>query len=273
MRLAADRFMRHYLVALQHGTRIPVGSALAGWAGSGPELLRASAVHFPGVGLLVGMAACVVFALVSIALPEAALSPLVAALACTIATVLLTGGFHEQGLSALADGLGAGGPRDGPLQTVNASRIGSFGAMAMVLALAAKVTLLALLASQTAAGVLAALLGAHVVSRLWSLLTVHTLPHVGDATHSNSKPVAETIDRRTLGLAAMWAVPPLALMGLAHSAGFALGALLLCGLGWLTVQRLLKRRLKGFTVDGLGATQQVCEIAFYLGAAIGLSTR
>ncbi|MDP3322107.1 MAG: adenosylcobinamide-GDP ribazoletransferase, partial [Hydrogenophaga sp.] len=48
-----------------------------------------------------------------------------------------------------------------------------------------------------------------------------------------------------------------------------LGALL--GLAWMW--RLLRRRLQGFTGDGLGATQQVCEVAFYLGMALGLGWR
>jgi len=34
--------------------------------------------------------------------------------------------------------------------------------------------------------------------------------------------------------------------------------------------RLFRRRLQGFTGDCLGATQQVCEIAFYLGLAISV---
>jgi adenosylcobinamide-GDP ribazoletransferase len=34
--------------------------------------------------------------------------------------------------------------------------------------------------------------------------------------------------------------------------------------------RLLWRRLQGFTGDGLGATQQVCEVMFYLGLALAL---
>jgi adenosylcobinamide-GDP ribazoletransferase len=45
-----------------------------------------------------------------------------------------------------------------------------------------------------------------------------------------------------------------------------LGALL--ALAWMW--RLLKRRLQGFTGDGLGATQQVSESAFYLGLLLGL---
>jgi adenosylcobinamide-GDP ribazoletransferase len=42
------------------------------------------------------------------------------------------------------------------------------------------------------------------------------------------------------------------------------------GLAFLTMWRLLWRRLQGFTGDGLGATQQVCELAFYLGLALAL---
>jgi adenosylcobinamide-GDP ribazoletransferase len=273
MRLAADRFLRHYLVALQYFTRIPVTGALAQWTGFNAEMLRASAVHFPGVGLLVGMAACVVFAVVSIALPDASLSPVAAAVACTIATVMLTGGFHEDGLADLADGLGGSPERERALEIMRDSRIGSFGAMALVLALAAKVTLIAVLASQSAAGVLAALLAAHVVSRFWPLVLVHTLPYVGEAAGSKSKPVAEAIGRRALGLAALWAALPLALMVFAHSISFALGAVLASGLALLYMRRLLQRRLQGFTGDGLGAAQQVGEIAFYFGAAIGLSAR
>jgi adenosylcobinamide-GDP ribazoletransferase len=34
--------------------------------------------------------------------------------------------------------------------------------------------------------------------------------------------------------------------------------------------KLLARRLGGFTGDGLGATQQICEIGFYLGLLLVL---
>jgi adenosylcobinamide-GDP ribazoletransferase len=40
---------------------------------------------------------------------------------------------------------------------------------------------------------------------------------------------------------------------------------------WWAMKRLFERRLQGFTGDCLGAAQQVCEIAFYLGAAIAFS--
>ena len=46
--------LRHYLLAVQFFTRIPVTGRLAHWVGFSPALLRASAAHFPGVGVLVG---------------------------------------------------------------------------------------------------------------------------------------------------------------------------------------------------------------------------
>jgi adenosylcobinamide-GDP ribazoletransferase len=46
--------------------------------------------------------------------------------------------------------------------------------------------------------------------------------------------------------------------------------LLASGLAFLAMWRLLARRLQGFTGDCLGATQQVCELAFYLGLALSL---
>ena len=46
--------LRHYLLALQFFTRVPVTGRVAAWVGFSPAMLRASAAHFPGVGALVG---------------------------------------------------------------------------------------------------------------------------------------------------------------------------------------------------------------------------
>jgi adenosylcobinamide-GDP ribazoletransferase len=266
-----EQFARHYLVALQYFTRVPVTGPLAEWTAFEPAMLRAAATHFPGVGLLVGSAACLVFASVAILLPDrGVLSALVAAIVCTVATVLLTGAFHEDGLADLADGLGGSADRERALEIMKDSRVGSFGALALVLAVAAKVALLGLLASVSAAGVLAALLAAHAVSRFWPLVVVHLLPYVGDPLHGKGKPVAEAIDRPSLLQAAAWCALPLLLMGVAGGPWFLLFALLASGAAWYALHALLRRRLQGFTGDGLGATQQVCEIAFYFGAAVGV---
>ena len=58
-----SQFFREYLLAVQFFTRLPITGRLADWVGYSPELLRASAGHFPGVGVLAGAVAAAVYAL------------------------------------------------------------------------------------------------------------------------------------------------------------------------------------------------------------------
>ncbi len=275
-------FIRHYLLAVQFFTRIPITGRLAEWVGFSPAMLRASAGHFPGVGVLVGAVAALCYALLAALLPDTAYAPLVAAALSTIATVLLTGGFHEDGLADVADGLGGSYDKARALEIMKDSRVGAFGAMALVLALLAKVAVVALLGSFDGVPegwdeapfkawyVCTALFAGHVVSRTLPLLLIYWLPHVGDTAASKSKPLADRISLNSLLTAFVWCFTALALVLYAQEAidlivacGFSLVALL-----WM--HRLFKRRLQGFTGDCLGCAQQVCEIAFYLGLAIAL---
>ena len=262
--------LRHYLLAVQFFTRIPVTGRLANWVGYSPAMLRASAAHFPGIGWLAALLSAAVYAALHWALAPNPLAPAVAAVFCTIATVLMTGGFHEDGLADVADGLGGSYDRERALDIMKDSRIGAFGAMALVLALLAKLSLLALLGAHSLLAALAALVGAHVLSRFWPLLIVRSLPHVGDTARSKSKPLADQISGTALVAALLWCFPPLALVGYAQSALFLVAPIALSALCAAWIARWFARRLQGFTGDCLGATQQVSEIGFYLGAAIAL---
>ena len=265
-------FIRHFLLAVQFFTRIPITGALAEWVGFSPAMLRASAAHFPGVGVLVGAVAAAVYALLAALLPDSTYAPLVAAALSTVVTVLLTGGFHEDGLADVADGLGGSYDKARALEIMKDSRVGAFGAMALVLALLAKVALVALLGS-VGDGLLviaSALLAGHVVSRTLPLLLIYWLPHVGDSAASKSKPLADQISFKSLFIAFTWCFMALALVLLALAATDLIVACSLSFAALLWMHRLFKRRLQGFTGDCLGATQQVCEVAFYLGLAIAL---
>ncbi|MBG6076038.1 adenosylcobinamide-GDP ribazoletransferase [Polaromonas sp. CG_9.11] len=276
------QFIREYLLAVQFFTRIPITGRLADWVGYSPEMLRASAAHFPGIGVVVGGAAAAVFALLQILLPDTPFTPLVAAVFSTIATVLLTGGFHEDGLADVADGLGGSYDRERALEIMKDSRVGAFGAMALVLALLCKVALLALLGSVelvTAAEapslfsgwyVCAALWTGHIVSRGLPLLVIRQLAHVGDTATSKSKPLADQISSSGLLIAFAWCFGALALASLLLDAVNLIVACSFSVVALLAMLRFFKRRLQGFTGDCLGTTQQVCEIAFYLGLAVSL---
>jgi len=259
--------LRHYLLALQYFTRIPVTGRLARWADYSPQRLRASAAHFPGVGALVGSCAAGVAVGLLLFLSPTPLALLVAAAASTVATVLLTGAFHEDGLADVADGLGGSPDRDRALEIMKDSRIGAFGAIALVLALLLKVSLLALIGTASASALAVALVLAHVMSRTWPLLVIRWLPHVGDTTRSRSKPLAEHISGLTLAAGFAWLLVALGLAGWLQGASFVVAPLIVSLVAFLVLIRLFRRRLGGFTGDCLGATQQACEIGCYLGVA------
>ena len=261
--------LRHFFIALQFFTRIPVTGRLADWVGFSPAMLRASAAHFPGVGWVVGgLTACVFWGQMQ-ALATHSAAPWVSAVLSTAFSVWLTGAFHEDGLADTADGLGGAVGRERALDIMKDSRIGSYGAIALVLALLTKVLLLGLLAQSAGAQQAAwALFAAHVTSRLMPLLIIRSLPHVGDTAQSKSKPLADSMDPAGLLTGLFWWLGAMALAWWMEPdlpwLAAALGAML--GLAWMWW--LLQRRLQGFTGDGLGATQQVSELMFYLGLAV-----
>ena len=280
--------LRHFLLALQFFTRIPVTGRLADWVGFSPAMLRASAAYFPLIGVVIGGWVVMLTAALMHYLPTA-YAPLVAAALGTAWSVWLTGAFHEDGLADVADGLGGSYDRERALIIMKDSRVGAFGAIAVVLALLSKVALLAVLGAVGVLWMCFALMAAHVLSRTWPLFVIRWLPHVGDDAGSKSKPLADQISLSSLFLAVAWCVGALALsvwvaasvlsgtgvQTLAITQVLTLLKVLACGgiasaLAFVYLLRLFARRLQGFTGDCLGTTQQVCEIVFYLGCALGL---
>ena len=280
--------LRHFLLALQFFTRIPVTGRLAVWVGFSPAMLRASAAYFPAVGVVIGCLVVALSATLMYYLPTA-YAPLVAAALGTAWSVWLTGAFHEDGLADVADGLGGSYDRERALIIMKDSRVGAFGAIAVVLALLSKVALVALLGAVGTLWMCFALMAAHVVSRTWPLLIIRWLPHVGDDAGSKSKPLADQISLASLILALMWCASALALISwvaasvlsgidgptLTTAQVLPVLKVLACGglasaLIFVYSLRLFARRLQGFTGDCLGTTQQLCEIAFYFGCALAL---
>lgn len=236
-----DLFLGRCLAATRSFSRIPVP---AGASAGPPRDATDSARHWPGVGLVLGVLAAFVFTLVALPLPGGALSPLVAAVAATGLTALLTAARHENELQRQA------------------------GTVGLVLVLAAKLALLGVLGAHTPAGVLAALLAAQVVSRLWALLLAWSLPPTA-ASRGAGPPFDQPADRVAMGAAMLWCLVPLALMVLAAGGPFMVLALVASGLAFAELRR--RARAGGVTLDAIGTAQQICEVAFYLGSAFGVA--
>ena len=252
--------LRLFFVALQFFTRVPVPA----WVGFEASWLAASARHFPAVGLCVGAVGALVLAATA-----PLTSPLVAAVLSTMATVALTGAFHEDGLADTCDGLGGHVSRERALEIMKDSRIGSYGAVGLGLVLALKVALLATLPPLLA--VVALVLG-HTVSRAAAVVLIGTLPYAGDAAAAKAKPLAQTASRGSVAVAGLWVMATVAALlmvrpGWAPAVALAI-ALAACGT-W-ACGRCWRRRLGGFTGDTLGATQQVTEVLVLLGVLVSL---
>ncbi|MDO5652555.1 MAG: adenosylcobinamide-GDP ribazoletransferase [Brachymonas sp.] len=266
--------LRSLLLALQFFTRIPLPSPVEKWVGFAPERMREAMGYMPAIGWLVGMVASLVYAgvlelwgtpLMLRASPT--LLALLAALLSTAATIWLTGGMHEDGLADVADALGGYASSERALQIMKDSRVGNYAVLTLGMALVLKMGLLAALALLQTRTLFCVLVTAHVVSRFFPLLLVNWLPHVALEGQSKTRQVAGVIGGIRLWSAALWCLPLAAVYWLPRG-----GALLLLLVGSCTVIAGLvamlmgwwfHRRLKGFTGDCLGATQQACELACY----------
>ncbi|MCB1917346.1 MAG: adenosylcobinamide-GDP ribazoletransferase [Rhodocyclaceae bacterium] len=248
-----------FLTAVAFFTRMPVPAGLA-WS---EQRLNHSARYFPWVGWLVGAVAAAVFGLGLLALPAS-----VAVVLSMAATLRLTGAFHEDGLADACDGLGGGWERDQVLRIMKDSRIGSFGAAALVLMLLAKALALIELAMIEPSLAALALFVAHPLSRLASTALIERLEYVRDDDSARAKPLAHRLQRAELLIAAAGGLLPLAT--LPPSAALAATITVLAVTTWFA--RLLRRRLGGYTGDCLGAAQQFAELGSYLGILAACSS-
>lgn len=254
--------LKLFLLAVQFFTRIPVTGKWAAWAGFDEAKLQHSAVYFPLVGLLVaGLSVAPLLVLTEV--------PYFAAVLCVAIGVWVTGGFHEDGLADVADGLGGSYNRDKSLTIMKDSRVGTFAVLALLLVLFSKIILLVDVMAFNPVQTFVVFALGHVVSRACAMVVIRVLPHIAYGTNaqSKSKPLASHLSTARLLLAgllpvlllgiAWWYVLPWQVVG---------GALLMPVLVLVYLLAFFQRRLQGFNGDCLGATQQLCEVACLFGA-------
>lgn len=247
------RELEYFFAALRFFTRLPVPA----WVGHGQDQLNHAARYFPLIGILVGIIGAGVTELAALALPIG-----VAVLLGMAATILATGGFHEDGFADSCDGFGGGWDKAQVLTIMKDSRIGSYAALGVGLILLTKWSALTELDAGLGPPFLAiALIAGHAVSRLASTVLIYFLDYVRDDDSSKSKPLAQRMAPGELAVAALCGLLPCLLLPLAE----VLAALAAVFLSTLLAARYFLRRIGGYTGDCLGAAQQLGEVAFYLG--------
>lgn len=218
------------------------------------KLMNQCSMYFPLVGLLLGALYAGLFVLLSLAW-----NPLSCVLLVMCFHLFATGAFHEDGLADSMDALGGGYTVEKRLEIMKDSRIGTYGTVALVMALGLKVALLL-----DARSIWLALLITPAISRLAPLLLMAALPYVTDPDKSKSKPLAEGFSRKRLLVSGLFT----ALVALIFSLWLpglwlaALTAIITVALlwGWY-----LQRQLGGYTGDALGASVVFCELVLLLG--------
>lgn len=240
--------LRLVLAAIQYFTQLPMPA----WVGHSAAQLQGTARYFSLVGVLVGGVGALTFWTTSLILP----APLPAILS-TAATVLLTGALHEDGLADTFDGLGGGATRERTLEIMKDPRIGTFGVLALVLTLLIKIAALNVMPVAIAPF---ALIAGHAFSRACAISLLFVSNYVGSPEQSRARPVARTMSSGEFFVATVVGVVPMLGCGI-----YGIVAGLVALPVWLTLTHWFNRRLGGFTGDTLGATQQLTEIAFYVG--------
>nr|WP_315592690.1 adenosylcobinamide-GDP ribazoletransferase [uncultured Cupriavidus sp.] len=249
--------LRFFLTAVGYFTRVPLPQRLAGWVGFAPHYLNAAARYFPLVGLLVGvMGALVTWGAWQL------WSPSVAIVLGIAATLLLTGAFHEDGLADCVDAFGGGYRREDVLEIMHDSRVGAFGAIAIVVALLLKWQLLVSVGETGGVEILLAILiAAHGASRAMAITFLATHEYV--RPEGKAKPVAQRLAGTGLLFALACGVLPL----LWISPLFAGVTILVLAALRTALGAYFVRRLGGYTGDCLGMAQQLAELSIYLVAA------
>lgn len=215
------------------------------------DALSRAIKFFPLVGLVVGAGAV---ALQKLIVPHLGRS-LTAFLILTY-LVLITGCLHEDGLADTADGLGGGWNKEQILLILKDSRIGSYGATALILSLLARYLLLAALPVEHFA---AYVISSQVLSRWSSLPLSYVLPPARSSEGQGAR-IARLTSASSLIFGSFTALA-IVLFALRRSAfaPLAVAILVVILTGWTYF-----RKIGGITGDCFGATNQLTEIAVYL---------
>ncbi|RDJ99422.1 adenosylcobinamide-GDP ribazoletransferase [Paraburkholderia lacunae] len=244
--------LRYFFTALGYFTRVPVPR----WVGYEPHYLNAAARYFPLVGVLVGGLSALVY-LASLRVFPAG----VAVLLSMAASLVVTGAFHEDGLADCVDAFGGAYTRDDVLRIMRDSRIGAFGAIALVIALALKWQALAAMPPMRAASLMIA---AHAASRASAIGYLATLDYV--RAEGKARPVAQRLSGSASICAAVSGLPWLLWPSWRDGPDWRFACVTLAVLAALhfAMGRYFVRRIGGYTGDCLGFAQQIFELSIYL---------
>ncbi|MCG9579544.1 adenosylcobinamide-GDP ribazoletransferase [Vibrio tubiashii] len=238
-----------FMLALGFFSRIPMPKNIP----YSEERMNQAGRYFALVGLLLGSLCAAVLWIAQLLFPSS-----VSIFIMMVFSLLLTGAFHEDGLTDMVDGIGGGMTIERRLTIMKDSRIGTYGASALVMVLLGKFVLLSELIQFESILLFVAV--AYTLSRAVAASLIYDMPYVSDTDTSKSKPLAQKQSRVELWVLLTTGLLPCLMLGLSTTVWLVAVV--------LTFRMLFKRwltaRIGGFTGDCLGAAQQIAELLIYL---------
>jgi adenosylcobinamide-GDP ribazoletransferase len=238
-----------FRVALMLLTRLPAGR----FEGEMPPL--SSAVWaYPLVGAIAAIPSAIVFMACADRLPVS-----IAALLAIIVGLLVTGALHEDGLADFCDGMGGGRTREQRLEIMRDSRIGTYGALGLILSVGLRTMALANMPSAPTGAIALICFGAASRAGLPLIMFLqHPARADGLGASVGRPPLSATIVACILGLVAMAA------------SGAGLTAIAMLAISLIIVCWYCEQKIGGYTGDTLGASQQIAEVACWLAILLAL---
>lgn len=240
-----------FLLALSFFSRLPMPQTLQ----YSPSKMRRASRYFPLVGWLLALLLTTLYYLAE---PLIGTQPSVCLI--LIASLLLTGALHEDGLADTCDGFWGGYNKDKKLAIMKDSRIGTYGTCALILALLSKFVLLSALADNDL--IWLGLFIAYPLSRTMAITLVQDMRYVSNrmpVNGSKSEPLAKPFSISNLIFVVLSGAAACVLLP------FLTACLLL--LGCLTSRYALRfwmnKHIGGYTGDCLGTAQQLQELFIY----------
>ncbi len=249
---------RDVVLVITFLTRLPL--PLSGHAA---RPLASAAWAFPFAGVLTGGVGGGIFlGAVFLGLPL-----VISLILGLMASVLLSGGLHEDGLADVADGFGGGSTRDQKLEIMHDSRIGAYGVLALIFIVSLRITALFAIGAQSSTQIVfVVFLTSAIFSRGILPAVMAALPpaRAGGLSKEAGRPgVGGVIVALLLGVAGAL-VPfcsdyqPVTIAMLS-----AVGAVIILGL-------IASRQIGGQTGDVIGAAQQIGETAFLVALSVAI---
>ncbi|MFT5485188.1 MAG: adenosylcobinamide-GDP ribazoletransferase [Paracoccaceae bacterium] len=224
-------------------TRLPAPS----WPEAAARKLSAGMWAFPIAGVLIATIAGLVYAVCdAIGLPV-----YISALFAVVALIITTGGLHEDGLSDLADGVWGGANPARRLEIMSDSRIGAYGAIALIVSVAGRAAAIASIGQPLF------VLGALVASAAVSRAMMPAMMSAG--TPAKPDGLGATAGTPAVANCAIALLLAAAIAALAAPAGWIV-CLIAAAMGAVLIGWFARRNLGGYTGDVLGAAQQVAEL-------------